>query len=134
MYCINCGKKLNDSDKFCSTCGAKVILRDDSKYSLESKATPNLLCVIAIILFTFCPFLFNSIANWNPIFESFTAFCPMSGLAILIYVRLRYPNNRIAKILLILFSILFILFLLFIIFILVSCFISCSQVDWEHFG
>lgn len=31
MYCRNCGQKLADGDKFCSSCGAKTILADDNK-------------------------------------------------------------------------------------------------------
>lgn len=30
MYCRNCGQKLADGDKFCSSCGAKTILADEN--------------------------------------------------------------------------------------------------------
>lgn len=30
MFCRNCGQKLADGDKFCSSCGAKTILADDN--------------------------------------------------------------------------------------------------------
>ena len=29
MYCRNCGQKLADGDKFCSSCGAKTILAEE---------------------------------------------------------------------------------------------------------
>lgn len=38
MYCKKCGKKLNDDDRFCSSCGTKVtpetVVRDDVTYGL----------------------------------------------------------------------------------------------------
>ncbi|MCB6992995.1 zinc-ribbon domain-containing protein [bacterium 210820-DFI.6.37] len=36
MYCRNCGQKLADGDKFCSSCGAKTILTNESDKIEES--------------------------------------------------------------------------------------------------
>lgn len=35
MYCRNCGHKLEEGDKFCSSCGAKTIVENDANVSSE---------------------------------------------------------------------------------------------------
>jgi uncharacterized membrane protein YvbJ len=46
MFCINCGKKLNDGANFCSGCGSKVIgtdisPEDETESELEDESDIN---------------------------------------------------------------------------------------------
>lgn len=42
MYCHNCGKKIDDSAKFCSFCGAKQILVEDSSNNDSTTSIPSI--------------------------------------------------------------------------------------------
>ena len=54
MYCIKCGNKLNDTDKFCSKCGNIIIRNESKKFSFKNIFTGNnrrkIIIVISLII------------------------------------------------------------------------------------
>lgn len=140
MYCSNCGNKLNEKDRFCQYCGKEILNISDSvsMKNNQNDKIANILCIIAVILEFFGTYFFDKIAKLLPSIESFLAslsgVCPMVALSLIIFVRVKYPNNKLAKILLILEIVMIIVTTIFFAALMIACSVACSGEDWSNFG
>ena len=150
MYCPNCGEKMEEKDNFCIKCGTpknntigvesnipntqisstsinngqqKPIKVDN--ISEEDNRKANLICTISLIL-TYGYSLFSKLisygnSNISEIFDSFAGLAPLIGLVLMIYARVKYPNNKFAKVLMWIYIINVIIAIVGMIIIVATC-------------
>ena len=145
-FCTKCGNKLEDIDKFCGKCGEPVpgaqtqtvdgnvqqvpVNPKNIPISPEDNKKANLLTLLCLGLNALVPvliYLFNLIGIDYKIIEPFLGALPMASLAILIYVRVKYPKNIFSKVVLILYIVGFIIGIILLIVLIVSCYVGCGE-------
>lgn len=87
MYCINCGNKLNENDKFCTSCGKKI------DNSVNNMGTSNGLRTASIVLG-----VLSIIASVTVIFLSYGFIMSIVGF-ILAIVALKKGKNTLGIVL-----------------------------------
>lgn len=125
MYCSNCGKQCNEGAKFCEQCGNpinQITSQQQNTQTKEATATSNMLTLIAFFLFFPAPFLCRQIglSVLNGLFY-------LVGLTLLIYTRVKYPNNIWAKVLMWLVIIYFIIMVILGILLWITCIETCGK-------
>ena len=149
MKCSKCGKELNEEQKFCDNCGQKVeeVKEKTEKEKEEIKEEKEVIveqvkqekkivsfmendqffCTLSLILYFgsgIIETLIAALAESIPSMRSLMALvglCPLAAYALCIYARIKYPNSKFAKILLIVYIVLFVLGILALVLILVLC-------------
>lgn len=131
MFCSKCGKELKETDKFCNNCGT-VIDNTQTNQNKEEKqiisGTDNatVFCIISLILMHGLPLI-----TWFiPYLKYISGIGPLAGLVLLIYTRIKYPESKFAKILLIVEIVLFALGILAVVIMIIACgsmLSSCSS-------
>lgn len=105
MFCINCGTKIEENDSFCINCGKPVTkgnIQEEhlktSEEQIEENNKANILCILSL-LFTYglnIPlFLYGSS---DSILSDFSGLSTLIGLILMSIARVKYPNNKFAKI------------------------------------
>jgi len=143
MKCNNCGNELKEGDSFCSNCGTVVNNNNNTNNNntIETSqtnntsdnnittnttnkiSTPTILCIISIMLTGGNPLLyaFLSIISTNMKSRGLFGFFPLIGLALAIYTRIKYPESKFAKVLLIIYIIFIIATIIFIALVIALC-------------
>lgn len=67
MYCINCGKKMNDNQRFCTNCGTENIKNSNKQ---EKKNNSNVLAIIGLITALLFSGIIGLILSIAGLFES----------------------------------------------------------------
>lgn len=155
--CPNCGTNNKSDSNFCGNCGKQLIqnnvvvngqdniqhnknndymVNNQTNYIKDSEA--NKLGIISLVLY-FAGSLISSISYLLPsaVSDSFSALaglCPLSGIVIMIIGRIKYPTNKLLKIVMwiIIGSIIFGL-IAFIVFV-IWCYVTCSNTDTSGCG
>ncbi len=141
MYCTNCGNLCEQSNKYCPTCGNK--LNKDipvqivnyqnnvtTQISKKENKMANILSIISLICVFFSPglYLLLNVANeLIGIINSLVGILMLAGIALMIYVRIKYPNNIFGKVLMWLYIIMLVLYIILII----ISFVACSIIGFE---
>lgn len=142
MYCTNCGKKLEENEIICQNCGNNSLTSNNNiqnknniqTISEEDNKKANKLSILSIILFIspeiliLLSDLIEKIINNQKIimlitniFTSLYTLAPLAALTLLIYTRIKYPENKRSKILLILMIIIIIIYIIASIIMLFAC-------------
>lgn len=136
MFCKNCGKKANDNDKFCTNCGAKLSNTNENKGNNNKKSLTNdennianILSISSFFIMIFglpiiC-FIDAIIPQIKNITNSIKVFLPEIALILLIYTRVKYPQNKLSKILLIIYIVFYIIVILSIVIFFIIIGIKC---------
>ena len=148
MKCSNCGKDLNENEKFCPNCGLKVNNKEEAKVpetSTEEKQIINgmkndtFFCVLSLI----CMYGLGTISallNWltdstfGAMLSGITRLGPLAAWVLVIYAKIKYKNSKFAKILLIIYIIQLVAVIIFGIFIIVSCLKIANDCGNSGFG
>ena len=143
MKCSKCGKELNKTDAFCSNCGEPVKKEEEpkteekndvivEKVSGEKKIVSfmendQFFCTLSLILYfgsglieTLIAMLVKSVPALKGLM-ALVGLCPLAAYALCIYARIKYPNSKFAKILLIVYIVLFALGILLAIVLIIAC-------------
>ncbi len=114
MYCIKCGKEINENDKFCNSCGQKIGEETNTtkeivkpkEMSEEDNKNANLLCIISLILMYGASFgirytssLVTNNVGIRSILNLISSLCPLASIALMIVARVKYPSSKFAKVL-----------------------------------
>ena len=139
MFCEKCGTKLNENDLFCSNCGNKIERNNISQVTninsnqIEDDKKANLLCTISLILGFGSGMIYAILSSifkeLEPFFSSIYSLCPLASLVFMIIARVKYPNNKFAKVLMWIYIILTILGIIAFIVFAVACFIMCNSIN-----
>lgn len=139
MYCSNCGKKLNDDEKFCSNCGNNRDVKNEVKnnsnnventsnnQSYIDKSDGNSLALLSLV-FGFGTelvvlFISRLFPNAKELFNSYgiSGFCSLIGIVLMIVARVKYPHNRLAKIAMWVYIIKLVLYLVLVVLFFATC-------------
>lgn len=139
MYCTKCGTALVPGNQFCTQCGSSILQVNAN--NTTSVAVPvqivddgdrkaNLWCIISIVLYFLGPsvvgilgsFLSNVSESLGTIFAFLSLVPRLVAYGLMIMARVKYPDNKFAKILMWVYIVLFglgvVIFVIAIIFIL----------------
>lgn len=148
MKCSNCGKDLNENEKFCPNCGLKVNNKEEAKVpeaTIEEKQIINgmkndtFFCVLSLI----CMYglgIISALLNWltdstiGAMLRGITSLGPIAAWVLVLFARIRYKDSKFAKILLIIYIIQLVVVIIFGIFIIVSCLKIANDCGNSGFG
>ena len=157
MYCINCGKEIDEKGNFCINCGTKVVKTDDQQKNVtiinnyqttkpveapEDKKKADTLCVISLVLMYAVPTVLTSFASAisstsKPLYSIFSGLSSMSclaGIVLMIVARVKYPHNVFAKVLMWIYIIFLGFGIIAVIVFTIACAIACHDVDTSGCG
>ena len=140
MYCINCGNKLSDTDRFCPECGTEnttgtnitpvsntqtnnQTVNNNNEMSPEDKKNADMLCVISLI----CTFGGSLVTAVFPPAAAITGIMPLAGLILMIVARVKYPKSTFAKVLMWLYIVLYVMAVLAVILMVYALVIACTN-------
>ena len=159
MKCSKCGHELKENDKFCTECG-EVVNKEEVKEEKETKkedvktekvqteekriissmGNDTFYCVLSMICFFGGPiisgliaYLSKGVANQ---LEALIGILPLAGLALCIYAKIKYPQSKFAKVLLIVYIVLIVLAIIAIVVALIACVLACRSCadSWGSMG
>ncbi len=112
MKCEKCGNDINPNEKFCTNCGNPVPVVEQptpevvtSPVPVDTNEQANRLCIISLILY-FGSSLIAGIINFvigdsglSNAITSLAALGPLAGIILMIVAKVKYPDNKFAKVL-----------------------------------
>ena len=112
MKCNNCGEEIGENENYCHNCGAKIYeeLNEVEKEPIKNiqdeeiikDKRANILTWISLVMLLVIPGIFIILESANVEVEStiktiFKSVVPSVGFILLVYIRIRYPNNKNSK-------------------------------------
>ena len=153
MNCKNCGAPIEENQKFCGNCGTEIEIKEEisTEVSTENKevivpekvtnnqpnpedeANAKKLCIASLLCYFGGPFL-SRILNYaspnNSVLSSLLALSSLAGIALMIVARIKYPENRFARILMWVYICLFIGGIVLGIIGIILLFLFCKSCDF----
>jgi len=142
----NMNNSVENNNSFYDNCGSYEnngqILNDISGNSnIDDNKKANKLCVWALL----CYFVFSPLFRVLLIFpfmdsilgvfcSSFSFMSSLAAYVLVIIARVKFPDNKFAKILMWIFILLFILSIILFAVMMISCAIACNQTDFSGCG
>ena len=131
MYCIKCGKEINEESKYCPNCGNQLV--SEQILSDDRKEKANLLCILSLVV-TFASSIPLGILSFLfPILKSFLSslygICPMAGIVLMIIARIKYPESKFAKVLMWMYIFIIILVIIGAILLVIACSTACRNIS-----
>lgn len=139
MYCNNCGNICKDSDIYCEQCGHSLPNQRLNNVSANSNINDNLrsesdednkranqLGVISFVCLVL-PFVLDKILIFLPfeikdsISSSLSGMSLLTSITLMIFIRIKYPNNVLGKVLMWLCIIGFIFWIICALIIMIAC-------------
>ena len=142
MYCNNCGNSCKNNDIYCDNCGHKLqnnilnyknvnyqnsVSSNLTTTSSENNNTANTLGTISLICLVL-PFIldkilipFSSEIKEN-IISSISGLLLLAGITLMIFVRIKYPNNILGKVIMWICILVFIFFIVCAFLVMIACF------------
>ena len=142
MFCSNCGNKLNENDQFCNKCGQAILknkgvmvnnANNSTNINNDDEKKANILSAISLIVGFGMDAVITILATFLPkardVLRSFgiTGSLPILGLVIMIVARVKYPNNKFAKIVMWIYIVGFVITIVAILAIFATCITSCKD-------
>lgn len=141
IKCPKCNNDNNENSNFCIYCGNQLKNEIRLKDNKEDEKKSTQLLIVSIALYIGGPLitkllnLINSIMPQNSIIPTIKNILPsfsLIAIGILIYGRVKYPNNKGIKIALIVLSTIYIITIIAGIILLIACITTCSTMDTTH--
>ena len=146
MFCTNCGTQIEKDDRFCINCGkpvttsitSNIIEEGHSKMEVkqikkeEDDKKANILCILSL-LFTYGLNIFPILSyrnNYNTgsrFLSGFSGLFPLIGLVLMIIARVKYPNNKFAKVVMWIYIISLLGMVLLFIVVMIACYSIISS-------
>lgn len=111
MYCKNCGSTCNNGDTVCSNCGKSLEVsyytnitpevKKEEVYTKEDNDKANLISAISLLCFI-APFLITGLflnSGLESLVSNLISLLELASFVLMIYVRVKYPKNIFAKVL-----------------------------------
>ena len=138
IECNNCHTLIPKDSKFCTSCGNEIIENKEKELTLRELKISNILTAVSILL------IFGNNLLWaigaylirfnikeeiiQPFFYlALSPIMPVIGFVLLIFVRIRYPQNKFAKATLTVSIIVFILIVIATIWFIHTCLETLSS-------
>ena len=140
--CTYCNALNQNDSKFCRNCGAQLIqnnIQQNTNNIVEEKNENNnnnsngtKLGIISLLAYFICPVIVATIFNFLPVnvrekFSTLGGLCPLIGIIIMIVGRVKYPNNKLLKVVMWVIIISILLGIVMFIFISIWFYITCSN-------
>lgn len=139
MYCTKCGTELVSGNNFCTNCGSPISPLGYNAPSTNTVIVPSqsvvddgdnkatIWCVLSLILYFVVPVVFGFFASFlealaeglSYIMLFFSLASRIAAYVFMIMARVKYPDNKFAKILMWIYIVLFAFTLLLVILIVV---------------
>ncbi len=159
MNCKNCGAPINDGEKFCGNCGIAVEEPQVAQEAKVVETTPvvqeqtqvqtqqpvqnntvddpngnaNKLCIISLILCFGSSLISGVLTLLIPplakFFGMLAGLGPLAGVVLMIIARVKYPQNKFAKILMWVYIILIIIGIIGTILLVILCYTACNDLQ-----
>ena len=137
MYCIKCGKQLNENERFCSSCGAANVMVEQNNIqqtnNVQVKSTQdnaNLLCILSLAFTYIVPAIIVCIAELTiPEINALSGLSPLAGLVLMIVARVKYPKSVFAKVVMWIYIANIILAIIGFILLVAFCYVMCGSCD-----
>ena len=154
IKCPNCGVENNSESNFCIQCGSKLV-QDNSEVSEQKKENNELvvnnqvvdkdekeakkLGIISLVLFfagqIICSLLGALLSGYlGEAVMALGGFCPLAGIVTMIVGRVKYPNNKLLKIVMWIIITSIIISILLCILFVIWCYITCANYDYSGCG
>ena len=139
--CLNCGTVNTGNSVFCVNCGTRldsntpsVSDRVENTNLDNSDKAANKLGIISLILYLVGSGALTSLTfvlsdDYSNYLSSLFGFCPLVGIVLMIYGRIKYPNNRLLKIVMWVIIVIIILEIILFILFLIMCSITCGSLE-----
>ncbi len=155
MYCINCGNKLKETDRFCPECGTEnttspnivpisegtnnttnsnVVTISDNFQSTQQNTNNNEMsdkdknnADLLCFLSLICTFGGGIITALIPPLAAVSGLIPLAGLVLMIVARVKYPQSKFAKVLMWLYIVLYILAIVGVFIFVVLLYLACRS-------
>ena len=132
-FCPSCGKENESNDMFCSNCGKSLnnnVVDNNTTNNNVDSSQGDKLGLISLLLYFGASLVFSIITLSLPedvrnYFSALVGMCPLAGIVVMIVGRVKYPNNRLLKIVMWVIIISIILEIVLFIILVVVCYISC---------
>lgn len=144
-FCENCGNKLEPNDKFCTKCGSNLgktpmpVQNTEKVYTVEDEKKANKLGITSLCLF-FGPGIVSAlliaisasvkssiIMSLATILSALSGVASLASIVLMIIIRVKYPKNKLGKILMWLYIILFVLAIVLTVLVFVACLAFCGN-------
>lgn len=136
-FCSNCGKEIDSNNMFCSSCGTKLN-QNSTNNNVVTVANNNVdssqgdkLGLISLLLYFGASLVFSIITVFLPdevrnYFSTLVGMCPLAGIVVMIVGRVKYPNNKLLKIVMWVIIASIILGIVLFIVVVIVCYVSCA--------
>lgn len=132
IVCPNCGESNYSDSVFCASCGKQIAnnIQVNSNVNKQNNSVNNsqgdLLGVLSLILYFSGPAIsFLLVENASKI-SSFSGLLTLAGIVVMIFGRVKYPNNRILKICMWIIIVSIVIYSLLTILFVLWCYITCT--------
>ena len=135
LVCPNCNNKIEANNNFCLNCGHKLKeITNNQVVVNESDSEGNKLGIISLCLYFFGPFILGVISYFFPrdfsqYISSLGGLSSLAAIVIMIVGRVKYPTNKLLKIIMWIYIGLIAASIVLFIAIFLFCFITCSTMD-----
>ena len=143
IFCGSCGTQNENDAKFCTKCGMQIIQNNNyinNNYSMVDNRVNNnssmgtMLGIASLLLYFVAPYLVALIAAVFPAsfmdsFSSIAGLCPMSAIVIMIVGRVKYPANKLLKVVMWVIIVSIILVIICFVLFMIWCYVTCVQLD-----
>ncbi len=131
-YCVKCGKEIEKDINYCPYCGCMVNTINKENKEIEKEA--NFFGLMSAILFyggglvtsSFITFLPSNLRNT---ISTMSGLFPLAGIVIMIIGRIKYPDNKLLKIIMWCIIVTTIVSVLFFALFFMWCIVTCSHTD-----
>lgn len=155
--CSKCGTVVDADSKFCINCGEKLDINTDVNTSIVSvdnvdsnnnqsipqneinndDSNATILGIVSLALFFLGSTIFGFLSTMFPFAGMFisnlSGLCPLAGLSVMIFGRIKYPENKFLKIVMWIIIISIIVVVVGFISFCIWCFVMCSNADLSGF-
>jgi len=151
MYCNKCGYQIKTGDLYCSNCGNKVGVDENNmnfvevnnntsnvNNDLDETKKANTLCTISLLLSFGAGIPLGIVSVMIPflkaLISSVAGLCPLAGFVLMIYVRVKYPDNTYGKVVMWVHIVFAIIFVVSIILLYIACYLACNNTNMSGCG
>ena len=101
MFCEHCGKEVNPDAEVCLNCGCRI-KNSKKQVTTQDDQTANTICIVSLVCTFAGSFIFGILGDLSGLenfFDTLAGFSSLFGVALMVYARITYPNNKFAKVL-----------------------------------
>ena len=142
MKCEKCGNDINPNEKFCTNCGNPVPVVEQPTPEVVTSPVPVdtnyitaiLTAVLAILYFgsSLIAGIINFVIGDSGLSNAITSLAalgPLAGIILMIVTRVKYPDNKFAKVLMWIYIIQIILAIIGFILLVAFCYVMCGSCE-----